>query len=46
MPFFNDNKNVYEKLSKHCHDNGLNIGFVITDLIEKKLIDLGILKKK
>lgn len=39
-----DKEGMHEKLSKHCEDNGLKIGFVYAKLIKKYLKDPDIIK--
>lgn len=46
MPYFQDKLEVYEKLSSHCKDNGLNVGFIVSELIQEYLIKMGVIQKK
>lgn len=46
MPFFIDKLQVYDKFSKYCSQEGLNVGFVISKMIKDWLIDEGVIKKE
>ena len=46
MPYFNDTLNVYERLSKFCKTDHIEVGHLISTLIEDFLIKQGVVKRE
>ena len=46
MPFFIDKLQVYDKFSKYCGSKGLNVGYVISEMIHDWLVKEGVIKKE